>query len=249
MTAATSTFLSASRRAIGDVVRGGDEAAEDDGGAPLVDQLLDTLGEHRELAVLGAGEGVGLARIAEQALAVHVATLVGLLAAGGDVDAFAGLVVELVEHGAPAQLVGLLGGVGLGGGRAVAQSAGRGGGAAGKRAQKAEHGPPAHALPVATVARLEGFAGVGEHLVEQRLVLGRERVGEVVVVAFREGRVGVQVALDVAALALHEVLRQVPPEPLVARPGEVLGQVTEGGLEEAQAASGTRPHYRYGAWR
>ena len=127
---------------------------------PCGEQLVDELDRRCSFGSLLAGERGSVVReLAEPGVAAYLrslaAVLSGLVAgAGCDVEALGVLVAGLVEHGAAAELVGLLDGAGLGVVRAVAQCRDGGGRARAERAQQPERGPPVHALAAAVALGL-----------------------------------------------------------------------------------------------
>lgn len=104
--------------------------------------------------------------------------LVGV-AAGGHVGGFRGLVLHLVQHGAPAHLVGIVGIVGVGGGGTVAQRHRGSGGAGRQRPQQRQRRPPPHPLLMAAAGGVGG--GAPRHIqtaAKQLAVIGVQTVGD-----------------------------------------------------------------------
>ena len=102
------------------------------------------------------------------------------------------------------------------GARAVPERRGSGRRAGGQRAEKSEHSPPAHTLTVGSAGAGigDGLARICEHLLEERSILGGERVRRLGHLPARERRVAQEV-LDVAAAALHHLASE--PATLCAR--------------------------------
>ena len=166
-----------------DVVRGIDEAAEDDRMEAFLQERLDLAHRALKLAVLRGGDGPGAAGELQQ-LAAGRGTAAFGVRAGAQVEGQSVVIVALVEDGAAAHFVHVFPFFGLIGGGPAAQGRYRGGGARRDAAQQRERRPVTHPLPAPPAAVLAHvLAGEGEDAVEEPAVGGAERVRGLLVLA------------------------------------------------------------------
>ncbi len=190
-----------------------------------------------QLGIASAAQRLGFAGQIEQASAQRrrIAILTGI-AAGDDINPLAALVIDLIEHGAATEHIGLFDGFGIGGDCASAQGGGGGSRARGQGAQQGEGRPPTHALAMAIAAGGIGhrLAGVAQHPLEQAAIPLAEAIGGVAVIALGEGRIGVEVVANVTAPALDEMGGQAAAVSLVLRAAQVAGQIGKRRIEQFQ---------------
>ena len=130
----------------GDVLRGIDEAAEDDRVEPVREKGLDLAHRALELAVVRGIEGFGPAGEREQPAPGRLPASFRFRA-GAEVERHRVVVVSLVEHGAPPDLVHVLAFRRLVHRGPAPQGGGRGGGARRDAAQQRERRPVTHPPP------------------------------------------------------------------------------------------------------
>ena len=117
----------------------------------------------------------------------------------------------------------------------LAQRRGRGGGAGGEGTEEGDGRPPADPLAAGPLLlALDGLAGVREDALEEGAVVGREVVGELLVLALGEVGLGLEVVADVAPAALDEVGREARAVGAVPFAREVVREVEERAVEKAE---------------
>ena len=235
---------------LGDVLRGVDEAAEDDGVEAVPEERLDLAHRALKLPVVRGIQRLRAARELQQPAARRFGAPFRLRA-GAEVERYGIVVVALVEDGAASHLVHVLAFGRIDGGPAAQRRGGRGG-ARRDAAQQRERRPvphPAPALPSlvsdrrpreARIARPLGHVLVceGEDVVEERAVAGAEGVRGFLVPALGERGVCLEIAADVGATALHEVAGEPAADAVAFGPIELLHrQVGEIVVEQGEERS------------
>ena len=220
----------------GDVLRGVDEATEDDRMEAVREERPDLAHRALKLPVVLGIQRLRAARELQQPAARRFQAPFHLRA-GAEVERHRIVVVALVEDGAAPHLVHVFT-LGRVDGGAAAQRRGGRGGTRRDAAQQRERRPVPHPAPTLAVlvvgctAALSGapilrplghvLVGEGEDVVEERAVAGTEVVRGFLVPALRERGVGLQVAADVGPAALHEVAGEPAAHAVAPGPVEVL---------------------------
>ena len=231
------SFASVSRRCSGDVLRGVDEAAEDDGVEAVPEERLDLAHGALKLPVVRGIQRFRAARELQQPAARRFRAPFGLRA-GAEVERHRIVVVALIEDGAASHLVHVLAIGRVDGGPAAQRRGGRGG-TRRDAAQQRERRPVPHpALALLGVVLGHVLVGEGEDVVEERAVAGAEGVRGFLVPALGERGVCLEIAADVGPAALHEVAGEPAADAVAFGPVELLHrQVGEIVVEQGEERS------------
>ena len=207
------------------VLRRLNEPAEHDHGEAVVEQPANDPGPRDELRVGVATEFVRRPGHGAEP-AGHGGVLLAGLAAGHHVGSL--FDVLEIQHGGPADLVGLRGRLTVGSRSPRQHRGGRRCGAGGQRSQQPECRPPADPGAVCSrLVRTHRGPGVGDDLVEECPVGSRQVVGDFRVLPLGELRIRFEVAANVAAAALHEVAGEMLTVAPVRLASKRFGEVGE----------------------
>jgi hypothetical protein len=221
----------------GQVLGGGDEAAENDGMVTIAQQGAEHDRGLLQLFVFVAGQGLGLRRHGQQDAPPGgiAAFVVGIRAASGrGIHGLRVLAGGVLDRAAADRVRGLDGLRGHNRG-AIAEGGGRGGRAAGQGAQHGQRRPQTDALAQrAAFLVADQLPRVGDRAAEQGLVIRMEAVAFLALLARGKRGRGVQILLDVGAAALHEVGGERDAVALMLRAGKVGGKVGECRVEQAE---------------
>ena len=238
---------------LGEVVGGGDVAAEHDRVVAVGQQVVQQRYQPLELGVgFWALQGGGHRGQFAQASPRLAGGNVGIGGVGPECGVFAleGVVEIGVEDAGFGERVDVVGAVGGGDCGPVEQGLLGRGRAGGQAAQQGDRRPPAHPLVHAAQLRVgDVFAGERHDVVEQLLVSRGEPVGGLGGFPLRERCVLAQVFADVGALALNHELSQQFSIVVVLAAGQVGRKLAQPGVEQPDQPAARRRRRRCAGWR